>query len=241
MFKITKEELENAVKVSDSFRDVAIKFNTGHHTIKRYVDNYGIDYSHFIFGKSYDHLIGQRFGKLTVKSIQHKEKGKRFRLFVLCKCDCGKEKLCRADSLKSGRYVSCGCHSKNRWNMVCEKNPAFTGVGELRSAYYGEIIKSAKRRDLEFNVSKEYLWDLYVLQNGKCALTGLDIKFGRVHNRHETTASLDRIDNTKGYVEGNLRWVLKDINMLRADYDTEYFIKLCNLVAKNNPRDLGRF
>ena len=95
----------------------------------------------------------------------------------------------------------------------------------------------AKRNNHVWEVSKEYLWNLYNQQEEKrCALTGLPIWFGRIYYYHETTASLDRIDNKKGYIEGNVRWVLKDINMLRGDYDTEYFIQLCNLVAKLNPR-----
>ena len=53
-----------------------------------------------------------------------------------------------------------------------------------------------------------------------------------------STASLDRIDNSKGYHIDNVRWVLKDINMIRGSYDSEYFVKLCNLVAKHNPRKI---
>lgn len=51
-------------------------------------------------------LIGQKFNKLTVIDgpiIKNKK------TFWLCKCECGKTKLARADQLKSGATKSCGC------------------------------------------------------------------------------------------------------------------------------------
>lgn len=144
----------------------------------------------------------------------------------------------RADELKDGRYVSCGCHSHNRWNTVADKNHAFKGKGELRSRHFGEIKRNAARRHLAFDLTLEQAWTLYENQDGTCALTGCPITFGRVYYPNETTASLDRVDNTLGYAAENTQWVLKDINMMKGSLDNEYFIKLCNLVAKKCPRDV---
>lgn len=47
------------------------------------------------------------------------------------------------------------------------------------------------------------------------------------------TASLDRIDNSKGYEEGNIQWVHKDVNFMKRTYSQEYFIKLCTLISEN--------
>lgn len=227
---IDKKVLEETVKISNGYRDVARRLKTNHGKIQYLVRKYQIDCSHFCFGETSRNLINQKFNMLTVISVF--KKGRRD--FANCNCDCGRSIVKRCDSLTSGKSFSCGCHSKNRWNMVCDKNPSFKGFGEIRKQYYSELKRSAKRRDLEFDVSIEYLWNLYQKQQGKCALTGLPICFGRLFIRHETTASPDRIDNSKGYVEGNIRWVLKDINMIRGDYNTDYFIRLCSLVAKQN-------
>lgn len=48
------------------------------------------------------------------------------------------------------------------------------------------------------------------------------------------TASLDRIDSTKGYTLDNIQWVHKHINVMKMDLDQEYFIKLCKLVTKKS-------
>ncbi|MDO5018790.1 MAG: hypothetical protein Q4E02_05760 [Lagierella massiliensis] len=57
-------------------------------------------------GNKAENLIGKRFGLLTV--IERVE-NKNDRVSWLCKCDCGKEKICTAQSLKAGKVKSCGC------------------------------------------------------------------------------------------------------------------------------------
>lgn len=47
------------------------------------------------------------------------------------------------------------------------------------------------------------------------------------------TASLDRIDSSKGYVEGNVQWVHKDVNYIKQDLEESYFKKLCKLITEN--------
>ena len=53
--------------------------------------------------------IWQKFGKLTVLAYSHKDKYGR--AHWLCRCDCGKEKICMATALRRGDIRSCGCLS----------------------------------------------------------------------------------------------------------------------------------
>ncbi len=229
---MNQELFAKTVSASMSARQVCKTLSIPKSQFKRLATEYEVDFSHFCHGRTCIKMIDNKYGMLTVKEISNSGRRK----MAKCQCDCGNFKIVRCDALTNGRAYSCGCHSKNRWNMVCGKNPAFKGVGEIRAAYFGELKHGASQRGLEFSLTMPYLWNLYEQQNRKCALTNLPICFGRIYVRHETTASLDRIDCKKGYIEGNVRWVLKDINMLRGDYDTEYFLQLCNAVAKANPR-----
>jgi len=201
-----------------------------HAKAHRIIKSNDIDCSHFMHGKIYQKMLNKKFGMLTVLEII--KKGKRH--FAKCKCDCGNIKDVRADALKDGTYISCGCNSKNRLNMAGFRNPAWKGYGEIGNTYLKYLKKNAEKRNLEFNVTINYLWELFLSQNRKCSLTGENLYFGRIRKHHETNASLDRIDNNKGYIEGNLRWVLKDINMMRQRYNTEYFIELCHMVSNYN-------
>jgi len=47
-------------------------------------------------------------------------------------------------------------------------------------------------------------------------------------------ASLDRIDNSKGYHLNNVQWVHKDVNRMKWIFEQDYFIKLCNKVSEYN-------
>ena len=64
----------------------------------------------FVKGQNIKDLTGKRFGRLTVLRIDNKRtKGKTY---WLCRCECGKEKSIRADTLKVVR--SCGCLKKEQ-------------------------------------------------------------------------------------------------------------------------------
>ena len=248
-YSIDKKTLKQLVKTSKSFRDIERKTGIPRRIVQLRVKEFGIDYSSIDIWKDTSKMIGKRYNYLTVvrvfKDFSRKSINKNF---CECECKCGKTIVKRVDALKSGRAISCGCHVKHDWCnlskdgsdkrflMTGSKNGSFNGYGEMRSQYYGEIKYRAKQRGLEFNVSKKYLWELFLEQKGLCALTKKPIKFGRIYYRNETTASLDRIDNEKGYIIGNVRWVIKPINMMRRDLDTDFFIELCRLVADANPR-----
>lgn len=57
-------------------------------------------------------LTGQKFGNLTVIERKH-ELGNNYILW-LCKCDCGRDRIIRADNLKSGHTKTCGFCSGKR-------------------------------------------------------------------------------------------------------------------------------
>lgn len=55
-------------------------------------------------------LTNRRFGRLVV--VKRASKIGEKRLFWLCKCDCGVNLVTRADALKNGQTVSCGCYNQ---------------------------------------------------------------------------------------------------------------------------------
>lgn len=117
-------------------------------------------------------------------------------------------------------------------------------VGDINGTLFTYLRRKARERGLEFLVTKEYLWGLFLKQESKCALSGVPIKIssvllgtaktGKRIDRAEHTASLDRIDNTLPYVEGNLQWVHKVINGMRRQYTVDEYINWCKQVANYN-------
>ena len=99
----------------------------------------------------------------------------------------------------------------------------------LRKSFAHKYKMNAELRNINWNVSFEYLADLLIAQDFKCALTGRELDAMEVCNN----SSLDRIDSSIGYIEGNLQWVISEVNMMKQHYTQEDFISICIDVTKN--------
>ncbi len=96
------------------------------------------------------------------------------------------------------------------------------------------IAKQAKRRCIPFEVTREVAWTLYLEQGGLCALSGVPIKFSvnLRDDRQSQTASLDRMDSSKGYVRGNIQWVHKKVNIMKNVMGNEELFEWSEKVSK---------
>jgi len=117
------------------------------------------------------------------------------------------------------------------------KNPRWTGHEEMQGAYLTAVKNAAKRRKLEFSVSYEYLWNLFIQQDRKCAYSGVEIFFSRNNIEHingDYTASLDRINSSLGYIEGNVQWVHKRVNVMKGNMEEQEFLDFCEAITFKN-------
>ncbi len=106
----------------------------------------------------------------------------------------------------------------------------YKGVGDLSGTYFNEIVTNAEDRKIEIGVSIEEIWELFKLQKGLCRFTGMKLSLGRFEER---TASLDRIDSTKGYILGNVQWVHKIVNMMKRSMTDDEFIRWCGAISNH--------
>ena len=157
--------------------------------------------------------------------------------FIKCKCTkCNLHKIIRVDQF-SKQLVKCkNCiYNLRKEGIVLDKVPKW---------YFNSIKSLASQRNIEFSLSLNDLQDLWLKQDKKCALTGVNISFGleyetlknnyqRLTNSHKlTTASLDRVDSTKGYTLDNIQWVEKNINIFKNALNNDDFIGLCRIVTQ---------
>lgn len=145
----------------------------------------------------------------------------------LCRCECGLVKKVKTYHLVNGYSTQC---------IKCGQKPREykDGIGQ---AIWNIIIRRSKIKNIDLNISKDYAYALYLKQNKKCALTGIDIKLpmcGTDYLKKDWSASLDRIDSSVGYIEGNVQWVHKDINRMKNIYSQNYFIHMCGQVFRHN-------
>jgi hypothetical protein len=231
--------LKKVVEDCDSFRELGKFLKIGGKTAKSAVLRYGINYDHFKHKKAYKQLVGNKYGLLTVLEIFQEEKNEdnRTNMWAKCLCDCGKIKNIKAVNVKHKRTTSCGCDRSRYDKITGKKNKGFKGCEDIRSRTWSNIKTRAKKRNIEFSIDIQYGWELFVKQNKKCALSNIPIKFGRCDHNVETTASLDRIDNKKGYIKGNVQWVHKAVNIMKCDLQQDIFIEFCRKISQKFPEN----
>lgn len=171
------------------------------------------------------------FKILELSHIQPRsDRGNIYYYHCICK-KCNSPSVVRSDYLRNGHTKSCGCELRKSGSQ----HKDWKGYGELSSARFSEIIHSAKIRGLSFKINLKFAWRLFEKQNRLCALTGLPMRMGN-KNKDRGNASLDRINNTKGYTKNNVRWVLSDINLMKRTLTDEQMFFYCEkiLFHKNN-------
>jgi hypothetical protein len=94
------------------------------------------------------------------------------------------------------------------------------------------IQQIRKNKELKMTSSelKKQIKDLLVLQQDRCALTGIKFISSDKSFGESLSPSLDRIDSNKHYEEGNLQVVCRFINFWKSDTDNAEFQRLLKLV-----------
>lgn len=97
----------------------------------------------------------------------------------------------------------------------------------------------AKKRGLSFTVTSDLLTDMIVRQDFKCAVSGIDVEFKtafrRDYRRHPFVASVDRMDNDRGYEPDNVRIVCLIVNVARSDFGDQALIKMARAIVAQQP------
>lgn len=132
------------------------------------------------------------------------------------------------------RNYCIGAHNVKQLCKKCsvvDSHPAGM-VGSVRVAWYNSFYKSAISRGYCWELDIEFIDSLYEIQRGRCAISGMFI--GWSPHRWEHTASIDRIDNDKGYTKDNVQLVHKEVNMLRGSLSVERLIELSAMITEHN-------
>lgn len=220
-FTLSVEQAEEYKKQGLTFVEIALKMGCSMVVAQRRFKELGIQ-KHNIH--NFEAIVGKQFGNITIIDFMGYDKIQHTHNYT-ARCGCGKMMTIRYNNLC--RTKSCGCIKQCN-----EKSALWKGHGEISSRVWTSIKTSAKIRKIEFCISIEYIWDLFLEQKGKCALTGRELILKTPSQCYsQRTASLDRIDNTKGYIIGNVQWIHKDINWMKGKFPLDTFLKVCKDVA----------
>jgi len=164
-------------------------------------------------GKKID-LVDKRFGRLVVK---HRIEGTNT---WLCLCDCGTKKAIERYDLKPNHIKSCGCLWRER---LAKGNPVHGLTRNPRWMLWWGAKSRAKSKNIPFTLT---LPDIPNIPD-VCPILGitLNVHHGRGGPQPDSP-TLDRVQQSLGYVPGNVKVISWRANKLKSDASFEEIEKL---------------
>ncbi len=101
----------------------------------------------------------------------------------------------------------------------------------LRKVTLRKAKSRSKKKNLEFNLT---LADLISIKNNTCPILGCEILY-KSGIDHKLSASLDRIDPTKGYIISNVKIVSHEGNTLKNRNNFHSAVKMLEYIITNSP------
>jgi len=149
--------------------------------------------------------------------------------------------------LKNGRspdqfFCTLVCVRQNHWkHMTPEEKRAkashlkegLKGNTRGKKGDFTRLLSRSKSRKYDFDLDENYLQELWKKQDGKCAITGVDM----IHPSDKSIkspkmTSIDRINSNKGYLKGNVQLVCYSINLAKQDFNQSEFIEFLSEVRQ---------
>lgn len=116
---------------------------------------------------------------------------------------------------------------EEKYNFNKHKNCIYEDISKN---FWSNIISNAKIRNIEVKITPEDIWDIWIKQNMKCKLSGIELN---IKCNKEITASVDRIDSNLPYAKDNIQIIHKHINIMKLDHSQDYFLYLCSAITLN--------
>jgi len=185
-------------------------------------------------------ITGLESGRLTVLKFDRFEKtsGRKTDVYLqywTCSCSCGSTCSKLSSSLISKATKSCGCLIKDLKTNNTPTNALPTGVAAW-NRYYGEYIRSAKHRSLDFHLNIDEFKHLCINNCKYCGSKPSKLypptdQKDRSTNGKIIVNGIDRVDNSLSYTLINCVSCCKICNISKRDLTIdEWYIWIDNLV-----------
>lgn len=177
-------------------------------------------------------LSGKTFGNWTViKPVEKRIVGKQKHVwFYLCLCGCGIEKLVNSGNLRSGQSTNCGCIKNEKSRLRAKKPEGYAAGNRVLRDYKQRCI----RENRIFNLSEDVFRSMIYSKCHYCGREGSNtVKRGPKSRLLVSNYNgIDRVDSSRGYVEGNCVPCCRTCNSIKRDFSVETFYEKVAILIK---------
>ena len=156
--------------------------------------------------KRMDKLIGEKINRWTI--LEARPGG--LKGHVLARCDCGKEVIVRGRSIRTGVSRSCGCLKKD----TARKGLRIEGTNPAMNKRFSMYRSRAGLQSIPFEITIEEFEVITSRDCYFCAAKPSNVAKGRTSEYIYN--GIDRVDNERGYVQGNVVTCCNMCNTLKG-------------------------
>jgi len=150
-------------------------------------------------------------------------------------------------SIKLGRKLYCsrscsGKCSNQHLRDYNKENTKYLISNNRRDKYTGlrEHMRRVRQRSKDFDVTLEDLLQQWEKQGGRCVYSGVKLTHP-IQRKNENlmyTASLDRIDSSKGYVKDNIQFISVVCNHAKGEMSHEEMLEFCEILSSHIKKEI---
>jgi len=195
-----------------------------------------INYISKILNRSSPYLctLAKKLGLISKKSktiqeqLSLKKEGKR-------KCyKCKKIYPYDTDHFNSNRGICKFCvgkKSKIRYQSLMNN----LTIEKLLKIRCDQSYQRACKKGWEFDITPEYLLEIYNNQNGNCYYSGIKMEISlKGYTNNNYVLSVDRKNSNKGYIKDNIVLCCDSVNTMKMKLDIDEFLNICKKIVKNS-------
>jgi hypothetical protein len=134
----------------------------------------------------------------------------------------------------------CKVCKKKQYHKRRIQNRGDNGIERLLTERYCALRDRAKTKGMIVGFERGYLKELWELQNGICAISGIEMTTVVFNGRVPTNISVDRKDSNIGYTKENVQLVCMAVNQMKNDLSQEELIFFCNKIVEHEKENSNR-
>ena len=144
----------------------------------------------------------------------------------------------RSESKGMKHYCSLRCIGLSSYEHLKQYDNSSNLVSDNRRDEYSGLrvhLSRARSRNKDVTVTLQHLKEVWDRQHGRCIYSGVELVHPIKNELADPirTSSLDRIDSSFGYVDGNVQFISVAMNHMKGTMTHQQTIELINIIKQS--------